>query len=215
MDLSQILQTLINLMQSLGYFGLFLLMILENVFPPIPSEAILPTAGMAAAQGKMNLALVVLVGALGSVVGTLPLYYLGRALALERILALTRQYGKWLALSEKDIQKAVAWFQHYGPKAVLFGRMVPGVRSLLSIPAGISAMPLLQFMFYSFIGSGLWSALLAGVGYVLGENAEQLTRYLDPLGKFIAIGLVVAFVAWVLKRKSAPVTSESEAERQS
>jgi len=192
-----------NLMDSMGYLGILLLMILENLFPPIPSELIMPSAGFAAARGEMNLALVILMGVLGSVIGTLPLYYVGRAFGEERLVVWADKYGKWLTLSGRDIRKADDWFDKHGTKAVLFGRMVPGIRSLLSLPAGMSEMPMPKFLIYSAIGSGLWASALAGAGYVLGENYDRVEQYISPVSKIVLAVLVVAAVVWFLRRKKA------------
>ncbi|WP_019587100.1 DedA family protein [Deinococcus apachensis] len=190
-----------NLMDSLGYLGILLLMIVENLFPPIPSELIMPSAGFAAARGDMNILIVIAVGTLGSVVGTLPLYYIGRAFGEERLVKWADRHGKWLTLSGKDIRKADDWFDRHGTKAVLFGRMVPGIRSLLSLPAGMSEMPMPKFLLYSAIGSGLWASALAGAGYLLGENYDQVEQYVGPASKIILGVVVVAAVLWFLKRK--------------
>jgi len=190
-----------GLMDSMGYVGILLLMILENVFPPIPSELIMPSAGFAAARGDMNLVVVILMGTLGSVIGTLPLYYVGRAFGEERLVAWADRYGKWLTLRGKDIRKADDWFDRHGPKAVLFGRMVPGIRSLLSLPAGMSEMPMGTFLVFSAIGSALWSALLAGAGFALGENYDRVEQYVGPASKIILGLLAVAAVAWFIRRK--------------
>ena len=194
-----------NLMDSMGYLGIFLLMVLENIFPPIPSELIMPSAGFAASpqRGDLNIFLVVLVGALGSVIGTLPLYYVGKVFGLERSKQWADRYGKWLTVSGEDLQKASDWFERHGNGAVLFGRMVPGVRSLLSLPAGVSEMGLPQFLLYSFIGSGLWAGLLAAAGYFLGENYDRVEQYVGPASKIILGLLLVGFIWWVLKRRSA------------
>ncbi|WP_407541389.1 DedA family protein [Deinococcus radiomollis] len=152
----------LDLMNTLGYLGIVLLMVLENL--PLPSELILPAAGFAAAHGDLNLPLVVLAGALGSVLGTLPLYHIGRAVGEEQLVKWADRYGKWLTLSGKDLRRADDWFDRHGPRAVLFGRMVPGIRSLLSLPAGMSEMALPKFLLYSSVGSGLWAALLALLG---------------------------------------------------
>ncbi|MFC4426520.1 DedA family protein [Deinococcus navajonensis] len=192
-----------NLMDSMGYLGILLLMILENVFPPLPSELIMPSAGFAAARGDMNLPLVILMGTLGSVLGTLPLYYLGRVFGEERLVAWADKYGKWLTLRGQDIRKADDWFDRHGTKAVLFGRMVPGIRSLLSLPAGMSEMPLPKFLIYSAIGSGLWASALAGAGYMLGDNYEQVEQYVGPASKIILGVLLLAVVVWFVRRKRA------------
>ncbi len=190
-----------NLMDSLGYLGIVLLMILENVFPPIPSELILPSAGFAASRGDLSFLGVVLAGTLGSVIGTLPLYYIGRVFNEERLVAWADQHGKWLGLRGKDIRKADAWFDRHGPRAVLFGRMVPGVRSLLSLPAGMSGMSLPTFVFYSAIGSALWASLLTGAGYLLGDHYELVGEYLAPVSKVVLGLLLLAAAVWFAGRQ--------------
>ena len=197
---------ILNFMNSLGYLGIVLLMIAENLFPPLPSELILPAAGFAAAQGKLSLPLVVLAGAVGSVLGTLPLYYVGRIVNEERLVVWADRYGRWLTLRGKDVRKADDWFDRHGPKAVLFGRMVPGIRSLLSLPAGMSEMPLPTFLLYSAIGSGLWATLLAGAGYLLGSNYEVVEQYVGPVGTGVVALLVVVAVVWIVRRKRQPQT---------
>jgi len=196
-----------NLMDSMGYLGILLLMIIENLFPPIPSELIMPSAGFAASRGEMNLLMVIAVGTLGSVLGTLPLYYVGRAFGEKRLMEWADRYGKWLTLSGKDIKKADDWFDRHGTKAVLFGRMVPGIRSLLSLPAGMSEMPLPKFLVYSAIGSGLWATALSGAGYVLGENYDRVEQYVGPASKVILVVVVVAAVWWFVQRKRAQAGS--------
>ena len=181
----------LNLMNSLGYLGIVLLMILENLFPPLPSELILPAAGFAAARGDLNLPGVVLSGALGSVLGTLPLYYIGRAVGEERLVGWADRYGKWLTLRGKDIRQADDWFDRHGPKAVLFGRLVPAVRTLISVPAGIAEMSLPRYLAYSAIGSLIWACLLAGAGYLLEAQYDTVARYLDPVSKAI-VGFLTA-----------------------
>lgn len=190
-----------NLMDSMGYLGILLLMVLENVFPPIPSELIMPSAGFAASRGDLNLVLVILMGTLGSVIGTLPLYYVGRAFGEERLVAWADRHGKWLTLSGKDIRRADDWFDRHGSKAVLFGRMVPGIRSLLSLPAGMSEMPMGKFLLFSAIGSGMWASLLAGAGFLLGEHYDRVEEYVGPASRIILGMLAVAAVAWFLRRK--------------
>ncbi|CAM4187031.1 DedA family protein [Deinococcus marmoris] len=202
-----------NLMDSLGYLGIVLLMVLENVFPPIPSELILPSAGFAASRGDLSLVGVVLAGTLGSVLGTLPLYYIGRVFSEERLVAWADQHGRWLGLRGKDVRKADAWFDRHGPKAVLFGRMVPGVRSLLSLPAGMSEMPLRTFVLYSAIGSALWATLLTGAGYLLGDHYEKVGEYMAPASKIILAALLIAAAVWFVRRRQAAARSAAQPER--
>ena len=194
-----------NVMESMGYVGILLLMILENLFPPIPSELIMPAAGFAAARGDLSFVGVALAGTLGSVIGTLPLYFIGRAFGEERIIKWADRYGAWLTLDGNEIRKADDWFDKHGTKAVLFGRLVPGIRSLLSLPAGMSEMPLPKFLIYSTIGSGIWASLLAFAGYALGENYEEVAHIVDPASKVILV-VVSAYLIWTfIQRKRAHV----------
>lgn len=188
-------------MNSLGYAGVVFLMFLENVFPPIPSELIMPLAGFTATQGRMTLWGVALAGMAGSVLGALPLYYLGRRLGADRLKAWADQHGTWLALSGKDIDRADAWFDRQGGKAVLIGRVVPGVRSLISIPAGISGMPLGQFLLLTALGTLGWSFALAYAGSLLGSHYEVVERYLGPVSSVVVGGLALWFGVSVVKRR--------------
>ncbi|MBD1906857.1 DedA family protein [Funiculus sociatus GB2-A5] len=191
-----------NTMQSLGYVGIGLLMFLENLFPPIPSELIMPLAGFTVAKGNMNFVLAVTAGVIGTMLGALPWYYVGKLVGEENLKRLANKYGKWIGLSSKDIDKADNWFDKHGGKAVFYGRLVPGVRTLISLPAGISGMPLVPFLLYSTLGTTLWVGLLTYAGYALGDNYELVEQYLGPVSKIVFVVLVVAFVIWlVMKRK--------------
>jgi Uncharacterized membrane-associated protein len=185
----------------MSYPGIFFLMILENVFPPIPSELIMPLAGFQAGAGKLTLWGAILAGALGSLVGQLPLYYLGKVVGKDRLRDWAEKRGEWLALSGEDIDKADKWFQDHGNKAVLFGRLVPGVRSLISIPAGFSGMPLGKFLAYSAVGTAAWAGALAYLGSLLGDNYEQVSRYVGPVTYVVLGGMLIWFVANVIKRR--------------
>jgi membrane protein DedA with SNARE-associated domain len=191
-----------TLMTSLGYVGITLLMALENLIPPIPSELIMPLAGFTAARGDLNLALVIAAGTLGSVLGSLPLYALGAMLGQERLERFVDKYGRWSGVKRQDIQKASQWFDRHGSKAVFFLRLVPGVRSLISIPAGIVKMPLPQFLLLTALGTTLWTTLLTVAGYLLGENYEQVDQYLGPLS-YVVLGILFIFaVNWFWKHRS-------------
>ena len=192
-----------NTMTSLGYPGVALLMFLENVFPPIPSELIMPLAGFTAGRGDLSFVGVVLAGALGSLLGQLPLYYLGRWVGEDKLVAWADRYGKWLTVSGNDIKKADDWFDKHGHKTVFFARLVPGLRSLISIPAGLSEMQLPTFLIYSALGTGLWALLLAALGGLLGENYEAVDTYLGPVAFVVLGGLAVWALVWVVRRRRA------------
>lgn len=197
------LEWITNTINSLGYWGIALLMFLENVFPPIPSELIMPLAGFTAraTPEKLNVIGVFFAGLLGSVLGALVWYYPGKYLGERRLQVWADKYGKWLSISSKDIVKAKGWFDQQGGKAVCIGRLVPGVRTLISVPAGISNMHLLPFLIYSTLGSAVWVGLLTYSGYALGSQYELVDKYLAPVSKIVAVVLILAFVVWVMKRK--------------
>ena len=186
-----------QIISEYGYPGIALLMLGENIFPPIPSELIMPLAGFVAAQGELNPVLVVLAGTLGSVLGALPWYYAGRWLGEERVCALAARHGRWLTLDEEDVGKAIRWFERHGRMAVLVGRLIPTVRTLISVPAGMARMPLTPFLLYSSLGSLMWTAALAGAGYLLEANYRLVGDYLDGASKII-IGLIVLTYLWRL-----------------
>lgn len=193
-------------MASLGYLGIGLLMFLENLFPPIPSELIMPLAGFTIAQGKMSFIPAVLAGIIGTMVGALPWYYAGQLVGERRLRRLADRYGKWLTISSKDIDKANRWFNRHGAKTVLFCRLIPGVRTLISLPAGINRMPIALFLLYSTIGTALWVTLLTALGYFLGRNYSLVELYLAPVSKLVLLGLIIAFVVWIILRKRRKVT---------
>ena len=191
-------------MNSLGYLGIGLLMFAENLFPPIPSELIMPLAGFTVAKGNMNFTLAVLAGVIGTILGAFPWYYAGKILGEERLKSLADRYGKWITVSSQDIDKATRWFNRYGNKAVLLGRLVPGVRTLISLPAGLSNMPLAPFVIYSTLGTTAWVMILTFLGFMLGEKYELVEQYLDPVSKIVLVFLIVAFIAWVvIKQRKA------------
>lgn len=190
-----------TVMNSLGYAGVVFLMFIENVFPPIPSEVVMPLAGYTAARGELNFIGVVLAGMAGSVLGALPLYYLGYYLGEDRLATWADKHGKWLTLSGDDVRKSGKWFAKYQGAAVFFARLVPGVRSLISVPAGVAKMNLAVFLAYTAVGTGIWALLLAFLGRVLGQNYEQVSVYLGPISKIVLAGLLAWAVGWVLKRK--------------
>lgn len=189
-----------NVIEALGYPGVALLILLENLFPPIPSEAILPLAGFLAGQGRMWLPGVIVAATVGAVAGALILYSVGAWFGDQRVRWLVNRYGKWLALSEHDLDLANGWFDRHGGKAVLLCRMLPIVRSIISVPAGLRRMSLPLFILYTAIGSGLWNSVLVLGGWWLGENWETVGEYTSYLEYPVIIAVVVAIAWYVWKR---------------
>lgn len=186
-----------RVLESTGYAGVVLLMFVENVFPPIPSEVVMPYAGFVASRGELILGGVVLAGSLGSVLGALPLYYAGRWVEEERLKRWAAEHGHWLMLKPRDVEKAERWFDRHATLAVFLGRMVPGVRSLISIPAGFTRMNLARFLFWTFLGTTLWAALLGGLGAFLGDRYEVVGRWTGPVSWLVLGGLLVWYVVYV------------------
>jgi membrane protein DedA with SNARE-associated domain len=189
-----------GLLASTGYVGLVFLMFLENVFPPIPSELIVPLAGYMTRQGELTFVGIILAGTLGSVLGALMLYYLGHKLGLDRTRELARRRGRWLTISERDVERAKHWFDRHGASAVFLCRLVPGIRSLISIPAGIGSMRMSTFVMLTTAGSAIWTTVLAGVGYVLAHNFRKVEQYLDPVSWVIFGAIVALYLVRVFRR---------------
>jgi membrane protein DedA with SNARE-associated domain len=181
-----------GLVERGSYWGIALLMLLENVFPPIPSELIMPLAGFTAARGDLSLLGVIVAGSIGSLAGALLWYGIGRWLGLDRLKGFAARHGRWLTLSPEDLDQAQGFFTRHGGKAVLLGRLVPGVRTLISVPAGIVGMPLPSFLLWTGIGTVVWTALLAGAGYLLESQYEAVSAWLGPVSNVI-VGAIVVF----------------------
>lgn len=176
-------------------------MFLENVFPPIPSELIMPLAGFEAQRGGMSIVMVVLAGSVGSLAGATLWYYIGRWIGEDRLKQWAGRHGRLLTLRPSDVEKVDAWFDKHDEKAVLIGRLVPAVRTLISVPAGIFGMSLRRFLIYSSIGTIAWTTILALLGYLLGENYGAVKDYLDPVSNVIVAGIIVYYVYRVLRWK--------------
>jgi membrane protein DedA with SNARE-associated domain len=187
---------IIQIITDLGYVGIFLVMLAESIFPPIPSELIIPFAGYAAANGDLNLFGVLATATVGAVVGMLPWYYAGRLFGLERVRYLADRFGRVMAFNADEIDIAVKWFTRFGPIIVLFGRLIPLIRTLISIPAGLSRMSLPVFLLASTTGALIWNTFLTMAGYLLHEHYEVIEVVLDPLS-YIVLALVV--VLYLLK----------------
>ncbi|MFG2866722.1 DedA family protein [Streptomyces sp. NPDC048338] len=189
------METWINdLMETLGAPGAGIAVALENLFPPIPSEVILPLAGFASANGRMDLIAALLWTTLGSVVGALALYGVGALFGRERTLAIAARLP---LVKVADIERTEAWFLRHGTKAVFFGRMVPIFRSLVSVPAGVERMPLPVFLVLTTLGSALWNTAFVSAGYVLGDNWEEVTGYVSVYSKAVLV-VAAGAVLWFL-----------------
>ncbi|MEO3946466.1 DedA family protein [Gorillibacterium sp. CAU 1737] len=192
-------------MEEYGYLGVMLMLAVENIFPPIPSEVILPFGGFMTTNSELTIPGVVIAATIGSLVGALVLYGIGRVLDVERLESLVDKYGRFLRVTRADIRKADAWFDRYGVWTVLFCRMIPLVRSLISIPAGMSGMKLGTFMIFTTIGTLGWNILLVSMGAALGANWESITGYMDVYSDvayaFIAVGVVAFAYLYFRKRK--------------
>ncbi|WP_405218338.1 DedA family protein [Agrococcus sp. Ld7] len=187
----------VGLMDAIGAPGAAVAIAAENLFPPIPSEIILPLAGFAAAQGSFSIAEAIIWTTIGSVVGALALYLLGRLLGHDR---LSRIAAKMPLVRASDIEKTTAWFAKHGWKTVLFGRFLPIFRSLISIPAGIEKMPVLLFLGLTAVGSAIWNTIFIMVGVTLGANYHAIEPYMDTL-QWVVIGAVVLVLGiWVARR---------------
>ena len=199
-------EIIINLINQFGYIGVFLLIAIENIFPPIPSEVILTFGGYMTTYSNLNVPLVILSSTLGSLVGAIVLYYIGKILNKERLKKIVSgKIGKILCLKQDDIDKADAWFDKRGEKCVFFCRFVPIVRSLISIPAGMSEMKLSKFFLYTTIGSLIWNSVLVILGSIVGENWESIVSIFDTYSNIALILLIilfVGFVIWFYKKKT-------------
>lgn len=188
-----------NMIDSAGYFGITLLMVVENVFPPIPSELIMPLAGFLTAQGQLSFPGVVIAGTAGSLLGNLLLYYVGKKIGRERLNRWVDRHGWWLMLSREDIERARRWFDRHGIPTVFFSRLVPGLRSLISIPAGLEGMNPVLFASLSASGMGIWAGTLAYLGRVLGQNFEEVSTYIGPIAYIVLGGLLAWYLLHIIR----------------
>ncbi len=204
MGLAEILEAInqwaLSIISSMGYPGLGLVMFLENIFPPIPSELVLPLAGSLTLEGRFTMLGVTIVGAIGSVAGALFFYGLGKWFDEARVRVLMRKFGKWFLLSEEDLDRALEWFNRHGEYVIFFGRMVPIVRSLISVPAGLASMNIPRFILYTSLGTALWSFMLAYAGRILGQNWHRVTDFVSQYETLVIILCVSAVVAFVASR---------------
>ncbi len=193
----------VRLIEQSGYLGVGFLMFLETVFPPIPSEVIMPIAGVAAANGQLNLWLVILSGTAGAMLGNIFWYLAARALGLQRLKPLIERHGRWLTVSWSEVERAQHWFERRGVAFVLIGRLIPTMRSLVSVPAGLLKMRFRNFVIASTVGTFGWTAVLAGAGYRLRSEFDAVDQFIAPVADAVLLVLIIGYV-WRLLTHQRP-----------
>lgn len=197
-QLPQLIGAAVEANPWMGYGAIFAAMFLENLFPPIPSELIMPLGGFYVHQGQLALIPVVLAGLIGTVLGALPWYGIGRLINEERIEQWLERHGRWIGISAQEFHRSHTWFNRYGTALVFWGRLVPGIRTLISVPAGIELMPLTPFLIWTTAGSLIWTLLLTLAGMALGEGYANVELWIEPVAKAIKVILVLAVAAGIL-----------------
>ena len=183
-----------RLIEQMGYAGIALLMFLENLFPPLPSEVIMPMAGFTAGKGQLSIVGVLLAGTAGTLAGALFWYAIARQLGEERLRRWAERHGRWITLSPEEIEHLDQWFERHSRWAVPVGHLVPGIRTLISIPAGIFGMGIARFVLLTLLGAGAWTTGLGLAGYALGGSYEQVDRYLGPASTAIMAAIFLCYV---------------------
>lgn len=190
---------IIKLIESTSYAGIFVLMMLESALIPIPSEITMPFSGFLASQGKLSLIVVIIVGTIANLVGSYVAYWLGYFIEETILLNLIKKYGKFLLVTDDDYQRANKWFIKYGDKIIFISRLMPGIRTIISLPAGVFKMDIKKFTLYTIAGCLIWSTFLAYIGYILGENWTALEGYFRKFEIVIALLLIIA-ATWYLEK---------------
>lgn len=185
-----------QILEDFGALGVGVLMLIENIFPPIPSEVVMPWAGYVAGQGDISFIAVVAAGTFGSFLGAMMWFFVGRWVGKERLAGWIEGHGAWLTITPRDLDRVDDWFERWGAAAVLFCRMVPGVRTLISVPAGFANMPIGRFSLFTAIGTAIWTGLLAAIGRWLGNQYGDLA---EPLG-WVSTAVIVGLLAWWVVR---------------
>ncbi len=189
----------IGMIEQFGYVGIVLLMLAENLFPPLPSELIMPFAGFLAARGDLDPWLVVGAGALGSLIGAFPWYYAGRKLGAERLKQLAERHGRWIALTPQEVDRGQHLFEKHGPLVLVLGRLVPALRTVVALPAGLARLPPLSFALWTLLGSALWSGVLTLAGYLLESQYERLSKWLNPVSTGIFVIIAIVYIVRVVR----------------
>ncbi len=184
--------------QWIGYGAILLAMFLENLIPPIPSELIMPLGGFYVSQGQLDFFPVVLAGLIGTVIGALPWYGIGRLVNEERLEKWLEKHGRWLGINPQELARSRKWFNRYGVSLVFWGRLVPGIRTLISVPAGVELMPMTPFLIWTTAGSLIWTLFLTITGFYLGDNYANIANWISPFSSiFKAIIVLIIFGACI------------------
>ncbi|MDO5708065.1 MAG: DedA family protein [Andreesenia angusta] len=191
----------INMIEESGYLGIFFLMIMENVFPPIPSEIVLSFAGFMAKKTELHIALVIIYASLGSLIGALILYTLGRKLGQSKTKEVINRYGKKIGFKDGSLEKAIRLYRSHQKRTVFFCRMLPVVRSLISIPAGFSGMNIFIFLGFTLLGSLIWNSFMIFLGYKMGELWIHIEHYMRYYSKIFLIVIIFSLILYILIRK--------------
>ncbi len=197
-QLPELIGEAVNANPWMGYTAIFFAMFLENLIPPIPSEVIMPLGGFYVQTGQLQFTPVVIAGLLGTLLGALPWYGIGRLINEERVEVWLGRNGRWIGISPEELARSRRWFNRYGTSLVFWGRLVPGIRTLISVPAGIELMPLLPFFVWTTAGSLMWILLLTQAGMLLGESYRNVELWIDPVSRVMKLLLVVALVGGVV-----------------
>lgn len=209
-------ELMLSIMGQYGYLGVFLLICIENIFPPIPSEVVLLFGGFMTTYTELKIVLMIVAATFGSLVGAIVLYYIGKILNKERLKKIVSgKIGKVLRIKMEDIDKADEWFDKKGNKTVFFCRFIPIVRSLISIPAGMSEMPMLKFLIYTITGSAIWNTVLIIIGSIVGENWVNILNIFEQYSHITLIVLIIIFVVccFLFYRKKSKENTKDDIEK--
>ncbi len=205
MEISEIISSLpvlignaVETNQWIGYAAILMAMFLENLIPPIPSELIMPLGGFYVYQGQLDLLPVVLAGLIGTVIGALPWYGIGRLVNEEKLEKWLKRNGRWIGINPQDLARSRKWFNRYGVSLVFWGRLVPGIRTLISVPAGVELMPITPFLIWTTAGSLIWTLFLTITGFYLGDSYESIEKWISPFSSIFKTIIIIILTLFAI-----------------